>query len=463
MSNLALLNLQRMSKYFFPLFFLFFISANSFAQTDNEIWTLTECLDYAKENNISIKQLELNIQSSKAQTTQAWAQLAPTANGSASHTWSYGLSFDNNSGILQNQQYQNSFYAAQFNWVLFNGLSNYYSIMSQQWQQKASTYNFEQAINDVQLNIAQLFLQLLFAQERLEIILQQVAAMQQQVDRSQLLYEVGTITKGDFLLAQSSLATQQVNLANGENAVAGSKLSLIQALNLNKLDIKIEKPDFSKIKIEDFKEESSLEDIFQYAMENTPIIKSKVATVWQFKRSLTSARGSYYPSLSFGATLSTTFSELRKDYTDPFNPVDIPYGTQLQQNFGQQLSFRVTVPIFNGLNVRTNVKLAKIQWLNSKLDLENEQYKLKNTIQKAYTDAKAAFKTYTANKLNLEALEETYTYAQDKYNVGVITSVEFNDAANKYFNAKTELLLAQYDYILKTKVLDFYQGKKLEF
>jgi outer membrane protein len=121
------------------------------------------------------------------------------------------------------------------------------------------------------------------------------------------------------------------------------------------------------------------------------------------------------------------------------------------------------VPIFNGLNVRTNVKLSKIQWMNAKLDLENEEYKLKNTIQKAYTDARAAFKTYTANKLNLEALEETYTYAKDKFDVGVITSVEFNDAANKYFNAKTELLLAEYDYILKTKVLDFYQGKKLEF
>ena len=424
---------------------------------------MNKCLEYAKENNISIKQLDLSIQSSKAQTTQSWAALAPTANGSASHTWSYGLSFDNNSGILQNQQYQNSFYATQFNWVLFNGLSNYYNIMANQWGQKASMYDFEQAVNDVQLNIAQLFLQLLFAQERLDILNQQVAAMQVQVDRSKLLFDAGIITKGDYLIAQSSLATQLVNLANGENLVASCKLSLIQALNLNQMDIKIEKPDFSKVNINEFKEEASLEPIFNYALENTPIIKSKEATVWKFKRILTAARGNYYPSLSFGATLSTTFSELRKDYTDPFNPIDIPYGTQLQQNFGQQLSFRLTVPIFNGLNVRTNVKLSKIQWMNAKLDLENEEYKLKNTIQKAYTDARAAFKTYTANKLNLEALEETYTYAKDKFDVGVITSVEYNDAANKYFNAKTELLLAEYDYILKTKVLDFYQGKKLEF
>lgn len=452
-----------MARYLFACILFLLFQANSFAQVDNTAWTITKCLDYAKENNISIKQLNLNIQSSKAQTTQSWAALAPTANGSASHTWSYGLSFDNNSGILQNQQYQSSFYAAQFNWVLFNGLNNYYTIMASQWGQKASVYDFEQAVNDVQLNIMQLFLQLLFAQERLEILQQQMDAMQLQVDRSKLLFDVGTITKGDYLTAQSTLATTMVNFTNGENLVNSCKLSLMQALNLNQMDIKIEKPDFSNVKIDEFKEEATLEPIFDFAMKNTPIIKSKEASVWKFKRQLTAARGNYYPTISFGATLSTTFSELRKDYTDPFNPIDIPYGTQLQQNFGQQLSFRLSVPIFNGLNVRTNVKLAKIQWMNSKLDLENEQYKLKNTIQKAYTDARAAYKTYMANKLNLEALEETYAYAKDKFDVGVITSVEFNDAANKYFNARTELLLAEYDYILKTKVLDFYQGKKLEF
>jgi outer membrane protein len=451
-----------MVRYFFVFISLLLASANFFAQTDNT-WTITKCLEYAKENNISIKQLNLNIESSKVQTTQSWAALAPTANGSASHTWNYGLSFDNNSGILQNQQYQSSFYAASFNWVLFNGLNNYYTIMANQWNQKATMYNFEQAVNDVQLNIVQLFLQLLFAQERLEIVKQQVEAMRLQAERSKLLFDVGTITKGDYLTAQSTLSTQLVNLTNSENTVNSCKLSLLQALNLNQMDIQIVKPDFSNVKIDEFKEEASLEGIFDYALKNTPIIKSREANVWKFKRQLTAMRGNYYPSLSFGATISTTFSELRKDYTDPFNPIDIPYATQLQQNFGQQLSFRLSVPIFNGLSVRTNVKLAKIQWLNSKLDLENEEYKLKNTIQKSYIDARAAYKTYTANKMNLEALQETYNYAKDKFDVGVITSVEFNDAANKYFNAKTELLLAEYDYILKTKILDFYQGKKLEF
>ncbi len=451
-----------MVRYFIPFIILLALSTNSFAQND-KTWTINDCLNHAKEHNITVKQLELNIQSSKAQTTMAWAALAPTANGSASHQWNYGLSFDNNSGILQNQQYQNSFYAVQFNWVLFNGLNNYYTIMARQYGQKAAIYDFNQAVNDIQLNIAQLFLQLLFAEERLEIVKQQVAAMQTQVERSQLLFEVGTITKGDYLSAQSSLATLQVNQANAENAVASSKLSLIQALNLDQMDIKIEAPDFSKVNITEFKEESSLDGIFAYALKNTPSILSKEAMVWQFKRSLAAARGNYYPSLSFSATLSTTFSELRKEVPwDPNSPT-IPYTNQMEQNFGQQVGFRLTIPIFNGLNVRGNVKLAKIQWMNSKLDLENEQYKLKNTIQKAYTDAKAAYKTYSANKLNLDALEENYNYAKDKFDAGIMNTVDFNDAANKYFNAKTESLLAQYDYILKTKVLDFYQGKKLEF
>src|SRR5688500_19853212 len=135
-----------MVRYIIPFILLLLTTTNSVAQND-KVWTLPQCLEYAKENNITIKQLQLNIQSSKAQTTQAWAALAPTANGSASHTWNYGLSFDNNSGILQNSEYQSSFYALQFNWVLFNGLSNYYTIMANQYGQKASSYNWEQAIN----------------------------------------------------------------------------------------------------------------------------------------------------------------------------------------------------------------------------------------------------------------------------------------------------------------------------
>lgn len=448
---------------YFRFFVVFLaLSANSFAQT-NESWSLKECIEYANENNINIKQLKLNIQSSEAQTKQSWANLAPTVNGSIGHNWNYGLSFDNNSGILQNQQYQSSFYATTANLIIFNGLTNYYTIMSNQFGEKAASYDFEQAINDLDLNIAQLYLQLLFAQERLTILQQQVDAMKQQADRSQLLFDAGVITKGDLLTAQSTLATQMVNLANGENAVASAKLSLIQSLNLNQLDITIEQPDFSNVKITEFQEEQSLEGIFNYAMENTPVIKSREANVWKFKRSLAATRGNYYPTLSFSFTLSTAFSELRKEIPwDPTSPT-IPYGNQLEQNLGQQLGFRLSIPIFNGLGTRLNVRLAKIQWENAKLDLENEKYKLKNTIQKAYADARAAYRTYTANQLNLAALEETYQYAVDKFSVGVMTSVEFNDAATKYFNAKTELLISQYDYIMKTKVLDFYQGKKLEF
>jgi outer membrane protein len=451
-----------MVRYLLPCILLLFTYTNSFAQND-KVWTLNDCLEYAKENNITVKQVNLTIESAQARTVQSWANLAPSINANASHSWNYGLSFDPSSGILQNQGYQTSSYGSTANLLIFNGLNNYYTIMANQYAQKAATFDFAQAINDLQLNVAQLYLQALFAEERLLVLVQQRDALQQQVDRSQLLYDAGVITKGDYLLAQSSLATQIVNVTIGENLVATSKLSLIQSLNLNQLDIQIEKPDFSNVQITEFKEEASLEGIFTYALQNTPIIKSKEATVWKFKRNLAATRGLYYPSLNFSFTLSTAFSQLRKQNPfDPNSPV-IPYTDQLNQNFGQTLSFRLTVPIFNALSTRTNVRLAKIQWLNSQLDLQNEKYKLRSTLQKAYVDARSAYKTYMANQLNLTALEEAYLYAKDKFDVGVINSVTFNDASTKYFNAKTELLLSQYDYILKTKVLDFYQGKQLQF
>lgn len=430
---------------------------------NTEVWTLNKCITYAKDNNISVQQLQLNSLSNKYSITQSWAELFPSVNASAGHTFNYGLSFDNNSGILQDNGYQNSFYAVQARWTIFNGLSNYYKIMATKHEYNASLYDWEQAINDVQLNIASTYLQVLFAQERLEIIKQQLDASKVQVDRNYLLYTEGAITKGDYLLSKSQQSTLELNKVNAENVLMQAKLSLIQSLNLQQDDIQIEKPDLSKIKITEMSESENITSIYEKSLTFLPMIKSKEESILAFRKRLSMARGAYYPSLSLNATFSTSFSELRK--VNPFDPNSptIDYGEQLRQNNARQFSFSLQIPIFNGLSVRTNVKQVKIQLKNAELNLQNEKFKLKNTIQKAFIDAKAAYNTYNANLMNLEALEEAYNYAKDKYEVRAINNVEYNDAANRYFNAKTELLIAQYDYILKTKVLDFYKGNKIEF
>src|SRR5690606_34525154 len=147
---------------------------------------------------------------------------------------------------------------------------------------------------------------------------------------------------------------------------------------------------------------------------------------------------------------------------DPNSPV-MPFGEQLRQNNSQQLTFGMSIPILNGLQTRMQVQQAKITLYNSELNLQNEKLKLRNTIQKVFTDAVAAYNVYIANKTSLESLEEAYQYAVEKYQVKAINAFEFNDAATRYFNANTELLIATFGHVCKKKGLDFYQGKPRRF
>lgn len=444
-------------------FFLLFSTA--FAQPSGEVWTLKRCLEYARENNITVRQVQLNSMNAKYDLIQSRADLFPTLNASAGHNFYFGLSFDPTSLKLQDQRYQSSSFGASSRFIIFNGLSNYYQVMANSYTYKAAQQDFQQAVDDVSLNIIQLYMQVLFAQERLEIVKQQVDVLSQQVERTGMLYDAGVVTRGDFLSIQSQLATQEVTQVNGENSLATAKLNLIQALNLPgmSMDIIIEKPDLSQFEVKEMDPTLTAENVFNTAITIRPNIKGKEYRLLGAKRTLAVIRGGYYPSLAFTASISTAFSELRKaNPIDPLSPT-IPFFDQLQQNNSQQLSFGLTVPIFNGLQTRMAVQKSKISVKQAEFDLLNEQLTLRNTIQQAYTDARAAYKVYISNTKNLEALEESFNYAKEKFEAKVINAVEFNDASTRYFNARTELLIAQYDYIFKTKVLDFYRGETLEF
>lgn len=436
--------------------------AHLFAQA-LDIWSLERCLDHARENNIAIKKGELAVQSAKANVTQAWAGLFPSVNGSLSESFNFGLRFDPTTMLLNDQRYSTSAISASSQFIIFNGLANYYSISQAKHNYKASQYDIQQVIEDVSLNIVNLYMQVLFAQDRLDIVTQQVGLLQQQVERTHLMYEAGSVNKSTLLSIEAQLATQELTKVNGENALAKAKLALIQLLNLDGFDIQIEKPDFSSVRMDEFNESETAQSIYLTALTIRPNILGKEYRAKAARKALIVARGSYYPQLTFNASISTIYSGLLKQNPlDPNSPV-LSFFDQMQRNNAQQLSFGLNIPLFNGLQVRTAVKQSKLSYQNALLDLQNEQQTLRNTIQQVWADARAAFKTYEANLKNLSALEENYQYAQQRFEANMINSVDFNDASIRFFNARTELLISQYDYIFKTKVLDFYKGKKIQF
>lgn len=430
---------------------------------NNEVWTLQKCIEHAREHNITVKKVQLSMESARLNVTQSWAALAPSLNGFFTESFNFGLRFDPTTGLLNDQRFTTTSIGASSQFIIFNGLANYYTISQNKNTYKASQYDFQQALDDISLNIANLYMQVLFAQERLEIVKQQVDLLKQQADRSRQLYDAGALTQGALLSIEAQLATQELTLINGENALANAKLALIQVLAIDGFDIQIEKPDFSKIPVGEFNETENAQSIYALAVNTRPNILSREYRMKSARNALAVARGSYYPQFSVNTSINTIFSGLLKQNPfDPNSPV-VPFFDQLKRNNSQQISLGLTFPIFNGLQIRTAVQQAKLQYKNAELDMQAEQLSLKNTIQQAYADARAASKSYQANKKNLQALEENYTYAKQRFEANLINSVDYNDAATRFFNARTELLIAQYDFIFKSKVLDFYKGKKIEF
>lgn len=454
-------------KRYFSFVLALFFSLSLQAQTTETTasgapWNLQQCLDYARENNLSVEKIQLSVESARWSHIQSIAALFPTLNGSISHSMNFGLRFDQTSGLLQDQRFQNSFVGLSSQFIIFNGLSNYNAIGQASYAYKASQTDFQKALDDLSLNIVDLYMQVLFAQERLVVLEQQRDLLQNQADRAKILVEAGSTTLGDQLSIEAQLAQQQVQVITGKNTVISTKLALIQALNLTVTDIELVMPDLSAIPIDSLTQEENAISIYNTSLGIRPAIKSATYRYQAAKKGLAVSRGAYYPTLSMNISVGSSFSELRKENPlDPFSPT-IPFFDQMRQNNSQQLTFGLNVPIFNGLQTRTQVQQAKVQMLSSELDMEIEKQNLRNTIQKAFADAQAAYLTFQANSKNLESLETSFNFATEKFNVGALSAIEYNDAATRYYNAQTELLIARYDYIFKTKVLDFYKGNPLE-
>jgi outer membrane protein len=324
----------------------------------------------------------------------------------------------------------------------------------------------------------------LFLEEQLQIAEQQILLSQKQVDRIALLFNTGSVAKGTMLDMQAQLANDELQKINVQNQLDIAYLTLMQLMELNTPErIKIVKPQ-TVLPLE-----NSLNippsGIYQAALNNQPDIKAAELRVNSAFMGVRSARGAYVPRLTLSASYGTGFSGLRKEvigspvltgfdtvgFTTAMDYVLVPnytfdtrvtpFGRQLEDNQNRTIGVNLVIPIFNGLQVRTATSIAKIQRSNAELALETVKRQLEKTIQQAHADAVAAYKKYVATEKSVNALKEAFTYMEQRFNVGAVNTIEFNDAKNRLARAQAELLQSKFDYTFKVKILDFYQGKPL--
>ncbi len=465
---------------------LLFASINmvSFAQKQ---WSLKECIQYALENNIQVKQQMLSLELSADNLLQSKAALLPSVNASVSHGYNFGKSVDRFTNQFASQQVAFENFYLTGNLTLFNGFQLLNSIAKNRLSLRAGQYDVQKMQNDIALNVASVYLTILFNKELLGIAQEQSRITNQQVERTKILLEAGTISKGTLLSLQAQAASEELQEISMQNNLDMSVLSLIQLLELTPGELTdIQKPEFSVP--ETIRLDSRPQQILTMALETQPQIKSAELKVESAIRDMKIARGGYLPSLmvqgSYGSGYSEASQQLKSFSMDGFDTIGftagvtpipvlspsfssvyemIPWSEQIDANMNKSIGFYLNIPIFNGLQARTTASRARIGVENARLSYLQEKNLLEKDIQQSYADVASAIKKYKAAKKSVDAMKENFFYAEQKFSLGLLNFVDFNEAKKNLAKSESEMLQAKYEYVFKMTVLDFYMGKPIDF
>lgn len=453
-------------------------------QAQSKKWTLEECVTYAIQNNISIKQSELDSKMALIDKKSAVGRFLPSLNASASHSWNIGLNQDITTGLLQNKTTQFTSAGANVGIDIYRGLQNQNTLRKANLSIVAAKYQLVKMQEDVALNVANAFLQVLFNKENLKVQKEQLRINEKQYVRSEELVKVGSIPRGDLLDVKATLALNNQNVITAENSLLISKLSLSHLLQLKDFE------NFDVVDDTDVKDENNImaqtpSAIYEKAFEGRTELKIARTNLEIAEKNVAIAKGAFQPTLqgfySFNSRVAysdrvtgvipnasnptsivgfvegTNQNVLSPNFTRVLgNPA--PFFDQFNTNKGQSFGMQLSVPVFNGFSARNNVERSKVSLERSKIAVEQQNLDLQRNVYTAFADAKGALNAYESSVAALEARQGAYNYATEKYSVGLMNSFDFNQSQTLLTNAQSEVLRTKYDYIFKIKILEFYFG-----
>ncbi|MBK0370270.1 TolC family protein [Flavobacterium agrisoli] len=429
-------------------------------QGQTKQWTLEECVKYAIDHNISIKLSDLDTQSAEINKKDAFGNFLPSVNANASHSWNVGLNVNPVTNIAATSTTQYSSMGAGVGVDIYKGLQNQNTMRKQKLALIASQYQLTKMQEDVALNVANAFLQVLFNKQNLKVQQEQLAINQKQYERSDEMVKAGSIPRGDLLDVKATVATSQQNVINAENTLLISKLSLAQLLQLKEF-ANFDVVDENTLQDENNILEKTPMDVYARAKETRTELKIAQTNLEIAEKNVKIARGAFQPTLQGFYNINTRISYADQISIENGTVVSSPappFWNQFADNKGQAFGFQLSIPVLNGFSVRNNVERTKVDLERSKIDLEQKELDLQRNVYTAFTDAKGALKAHESAIVALEARQEAFNYATEKYEVGLMNSFDFNQAQTLFTNAQSEVLRTKYDYIFKIKILEFYFG-----
>ncbi len=452
-----------MKAAFLSIYLLFTITIPVFQQN---VWTLEQCINHALQNNLQLKIQEINIEYYKNSYKQSKINVLPNLNANGYYSIVSGRALDQTTYQYTDQTIKQLNTSISSSLTLFDGLQKFNTILQNKYNVLAGVEEVQKFRNDISLNLALAFLQLLLNRELADVTVSQLEISKLQFTRSKQLMEAGSIPQSKFLEVQAQVANEELNLVNSQNQVDISLLNLKQMLDLDTVrNFDIIKPDFTNFPITDVV--STVDDIYIQAEANLPQIKQAEYSLKSSKKGLSIARGSRSVNLSLSYSYGTAFTDPRiREVRDPNTGIPsieiYPNSEQFKDNVSSTVSLGASLPIFNGWMANTNISNAKLGVLNSEYQLEVARKNLYKEIQQAQTDAIAAYKKFNASENAVQSSEESFRSISQKFDLGLLNFVDYSISKNQLTAAQSNLIQAKYNYIFKSKVLEFYKNGQIK-
>lgn len=422
-------------------------------QMQAEEWSLRKCVDYAIEHNISIKQRENVKRQQQLQLSNAKNSRLPNLDGSVSQNFSFGrgLTSDN---TYTNKSTSSTSFSLGTSVPLFTGLRIPNMIKLNQLNLEASTADLEKAKNDISVQVAQAYVQILYSMEIADVARRQVSIDSMQVVRLQAMIDNGKASEAELAQQKATLAQGRLTATQAQNQYEQAVLTLTQLLELPSADkFTVERPKVGNI--DSNNEKYSVEAIYAEALGVKPEVRAEELRLKGSEYNINIARSGWYPQLSLSAGLGTNYYKTSGFKGESFSD-------QMKNNFSQYIGLNLSVPIFNRFQTRNSVRSAKIERETQQLQLDNVKKSLYKEIQQACQAANAASAKYASSIEAGKSSNAAFRLMQAKYENGKANITEFNEAKNNLMKAESDLAQAKYEYVFQKTLVEFYKGKEID-
>ena len=415
-------------------------------------WTLDKCIEYAIENNIQVRQSDIAAQNRDVDYNSARSNRLPGLSAGASQSWSFGRSITADNTYANTNTASTSF-SLGTDVTLFAGRRLTGNIQIAELSLEAAKSDLERIKDDIRVQVAQSFIQIVYNRSILDVALNQVSIDSMQVERLSALAAIGKASSAEVASQKATLAQSRLSVTQAENNLRLSILTLTQLLELPSPEgFDIIRPDTEQL---EFAIPDNPETIYAQALDIKPSIKTEEIRLEQANKNITVAKSGFYPTLSLSAGAGTNY------YTSSNRPSD-SFGSQLNNNFNQHIGLNLNIPIFSRNSNRNSVRSARLNLMNQELQLDNVKKQLYKEIQQAYYNAVASRSRYDSSREVEASAQESFDLVQAKYESGKANITEFNESKNRLVTAQADVIKYRYEYLFNTALLEFYRNSSFE-